>query len=121
MSKVSEPAPLRDRTSLAAVLCLLFDLNRSEGQILGQLLQYDYSTGDELRAAASNTDQPTTIGTLRVSLSGLRRKLKSHDIQITTIPTLGYGLEPRARDRVYRHIARHRRTSERANLEMYAE
>jgi hypothetical protein len=121
MSKVSEPAPLRDRTALAAVLCLLFDLTRSEGQMLAQLLLYDYSTADELRAAASSTNQPTTTGTLRVSLSSLRKKLKHYDIHITTIPTLGYGLETRARDRISRHMARHQRTSERANLEMYAE
>jgi hypothetical protein len=111
----------RSETAIAAVLCLLFDLSHNEGRMLGQLLLHDYCTADELRMAAAHGGQPITIGTLRVSLSSLRRKLRLHDIQVTTIAKLGYGLEPRARDRIYRHMARHRRTSERANLEMYAE
>jgi hypothetical protein len=97
----------RSETAIAAVLCLLFELSHSEGRMLGQLLLHDYCTADGLRMAAAYGGQPITTGTMRVSLSSLRRKLRLHDIQVTTIAKLGYGLETRARERIYKHLAKH--------------
>src|SRR5262245_33628347 len=59
----------RDEASLAAVLCLLFELKHSEGRMLGRLLTHDYSTKEELGAAASHDDQPIATGTIGVFVS----------------------------------------------------
>jgi DNA-binding response OmpR family regulator len=97
----------RDEASLAAVLCLTFELRHSESRMLGQLLMHDYSTKEELRAAASHDDQTIALNTTDVFISSLRKKLARHDIRISTIPTLGYGLDGTARDKIRRRLARY--------------
>jgi hypothetical protein len=97
----------RSETALVAVLCLLFDLSRSEGGMLGQLLLHDCCDSDGLRMAGGCDGQPLTIGTMRVILTSLRRKLKHYDVQITCVAKVGYGLAVRDRKRIYAHLTEH--------------
>jgi hypothetical protein len=101
------PSPPRDEASLAAVLCLLFDLGHSEGRILARMLAYDISSKAELRLAASHNGRMLTINTTGVLISTLRKKLAAHDIRVTTISSLGYGLERDARDKIHKRLAKH--------------
>jgi hypothetical protein len=101
------PPQLRDEASLAAVLCLLFDLGHSEGRILVRMLAYDYSSKPELRLAASHSGRMLTINTTGVLISSLRKKLAAHDIRITTVSSLGYGLDRDARDKIHQRLARY--------------
>jgi hypothetical protein len=101
------PAPPRDEASLAAVLCLLFDLGHSEGRILARMLAYDTSSKAELRLAASHNHRMLSINTTGVLISTLRKKLRAHDIKVTTISSLGYGLDRTARDKIHKHLARY--------------
>jgi len=100
-------SPLRDRdeASLAAALCLLFELKHSEGRMLARLLTRECITKEELRAAASHDDQPIAVGSIGVFLSTLRAKLRPHNIQITTISRMGYGLRKESRGEIYRRLA----------------
>jgi DNA-binding response OmpR family regulator len=97
----------RSETALSAVLCILFELSQSEGRILGRLLLNDYCSADGLCRAAGHDGQPITTGTLRVTFNSLRRKLRLHDIGISTVQSLGYGLRVRGRERIYSHLVRH--------------
>lgn len=105
------PAPIRptppvhdkDAASVAA-LCRLFGLNHREGRILTQLLAYECCSAEELRTSASNY-QLITLGSFRVYLSMLRKKLKARGIQISNIPRLGYGLEGNAHERIRKQLA----------------
>ena len=102
--------PLRERNEVSlAALCLIFKVKRSEAQMLVKLLSQDCSTTEELRAAASHAGKTITSGTTHIFLSGLRKRLAPFDIQISTIPTLGYGLDGKARDKIHELLTEHDR------------
>jgi hypothetical protein len=101
--------PLRDRdeAALAAVLRLLFELQGSEGHILAKLTTCDYVTPEELQITA-NRDKPIfTRSTVTVLICGLRKKLAIHNIGITTLTGLGYGLRRGSREKICRRLARY--------------
>src|SRR5262245_39442143 len=53
--RAATPAPLqRDQVVLAAALCLVFGLQRREGEILAELTTHDYRTKEELHRAATH-------------------------------------------------------------------
>jgi hypothetical protein len=97
-SEASTPSP-RDRseTELAVVLCLVFNLRRSEGRILAKLLANDCVSQEDLH----DRDNPTVaISTMSAAICVLRKKLRLHDIDITTVVGLGYGLGQESRDKI---------------------
>ena len=103
----------RDETSLAAVLCLTFDLRLTEARMFMQLLSNDYTTIEALRTSA---DKKITLDSTRVFLCSLRAKLKLHNVEITTVYGVGYGLDTNSRANIRKAIARYdaegvRRTS----------
>jgi biotin operon repressor len=99
------PPPHDARASHVAALCRLFGLNHREGRILAQLLAYEHSSVEELRAAASDYE-PIPLGSFRVYLSTLRKKLKTCGIQISSVRKLGYALERNARERIRKLLAK---------------
>jgi hypothetical protein len=104
------PPPHHDRGEVSlAALCLAFKLKRSEGQMLVRLLTHSCSTIEELRIAAAHTNKIITIGTTRIFLSALRKKLSAHNIQISTISMLGYGLDGKARSKIEKMLVEHDR------------
>jgi hypothetical protein len=103
------PLALRDENSLVAALCLIFKLRLNEGRMLAGLMSRDYCTKEELRTAAAYANKTITTGTTHIFLSGLRKRLAPFDIQISTIPTLGYGLDGKARDKLRKMLVEHDR------------
>jgi len=103
------PPPLRDRdeASLAAALCLSFKLGRSEGQMLAKLMTCDYATQKDLHVAASRNNQKVALSSVRVLVCVLRKKLAVHNIEITALWKLGYGLCKEAREKIYRQLAKY--------------
>jgi hypothetical protein len=101
--------PLRDRdaASLAVVLCLLFNLRRSESQILMKLATQDYATIKELHAAANHDEQTVAASSMTVLISGLRKKLAPHGLEITTLRGFGYGLRKESREKICRRLAKY--------------
>jgi len=93
------PARNRNETSLAAALCLLLELGRSEGLMLAKLMTCDYATPEELHIAANRTITPSSMSTL---ICELRKKLAIYSIEITTLYKLGYGLRKGSREKIYR-------------------
>ena len=75
--------------------------------MLVRLLAQDYSTREELIAAASPDDRMIATGTLNAFLSSMRKKLAIHGIGISTIPTMGYGLDGKARDKLRKVLIEH--------------
>jgi hypothetical protein len=96
----------RDETSLLAVLCLAFELRLTEARVLLQLMTSDYTTITELRTAAS-TDKNITLDSTRVFLCSLRAKLKLHNVLVTTVSKLGYGLDTKSRANIRRGIEKY--------------
>ena len=104
------PSTTRDEARLAGALCLIFKLKASEGRMLAQLLTRDYSTKEELIAAASlDETRMIATGTLNAFLSSMRKRLARFGIEISTIPTMGYGLDGAARDKIHELLAEHDR------------
>jgi hypothetical protein len=108
------PAPgtapsLHDKdAALAAALCQTFALSHGESRLLGRLLVYEFSTQEELRTAVSrSTNQPIAHGSLQVFVSSLRKKLRPHNVTITTVPRSGYAIDKKSRDRIYEQLAQH--------------
>jgi hypothetical protein len=99
------PAPPcdRDEASLTSALCMAFDLKLNEGRLLTQLLLHNHCTATNLHAAV-----PTlTLGSAKVFLSMLRRKLAKHDIWVNTVHKLGYGLRTEARAKIFKELAKY--------------
>jgi hypothetical protein len=106
-AKITPPPPpprKRDEMALIAVLCLLFELRRGEGLMLAKLMACDYCTQAELHNAA-NCDKTIAPSTMNVLICKLRKKLAVHNIEITTLYKLGYGLRRAAREKICRRIA----------------
>jgi hypothetical protein len=101
--------PLRDRdkASLAAALCLLFELSRSEGQMLAKLMLCDYCTQEELHIAANHDNQKVALSSVRVLICMMRKKLATYHGEITALHKLGYGLRKGSREKIYRLLAKH--------------
>jgi len=96
----------KDKNSLVAALCLTLKLKLNEGRMLVELMSHDYCTKEKLQAAASDDDGcAITVDTMRVFLSSMRKKLAVHDIRISTIPSMGYGLDGTARDKLRKMLA----------------
>jgi len=99
--------PLRDRNeaSLAAALSLAFELGYNEGRILAKLMASDFGTLKDLHAAANRNNEKLALDTLRVLISRLRKKLAAHEIEITVLFRLGYGLRKQAREKICQRLA----------------
>jgi hypothetical protein len=95
----------RDEAALAVALSLALELSRSEGQMLSRMLARDCSTETELHIAANCRNEEVSLRTMRVLLSRLRKRLTDHDIEITRLRGLGYGLGKPAREKIYRRLA----------------
>jgi hypothetical protein len=105
----SAAPPLRNRSeaSFAATLCLLFKLAPGEGQVLAKLVTHDHCTKDELRTIAGHNNQVIALKSLTVIVYTLRVKLKPHGIKVTMLYRLGYGLDKKARDKIYKLLTEH--------------
>jgi DNA-binding response OmpR family regulator len=97
----------RDETSFVASLCLIFKLTRTEGKMLAWLLAHDYSTREELRAAASHDGQTIAASSTSVLLNTLRGKLKAHNVLVTTVNGLGYGIDAKSRSKIRKEVAKY--------------
>jgi len=103
--QAATPTPLqRDRVVLAAALCLVFGLQRREGEILAELTTHDYRTKEELHRAATYGSRAITPGTTATTISTLRKKLIIHGIEITNVSGLGYGLRKTSREKIARRL-----------------
>ena len=98
---------MRDRDEQVAALCMTFKLTHSEGRMLAMLLANDFTTVEELRAAAAAPDKKLAYSTMRVFLCGLRAKLKLHNIKINTIVKLGYGIDATSRAKIHKGLAKY--------------
>jgi DNA-binding winged helix-turn-helix (wHTH) protein len=101
------PLRERDEASLAAVLCLLFNLRRSEGQVLMLMSTQDFVSKEEIHAAASQNEQTIAEATVSVLISGLRKKLIVYGIEISTLRGFGYGLRKESRVKICRRLAKY--------------
>jgi len=95
----------RSGAALATALCLLFALSRSEAQMLAKLMAVDYCTEDELLVAANCGGQKIRPSSLRVIVSGLRKKLEPYSVEIIKLRKLGYGLSGGSRENVCQQLA----------------
>jgi hypothetical protein len=86
---------------------LVLGLRRSEAQVLARLLTHDCNTVEELHAAANHNNQTVAPATMSALICVLRRKLDAHDITITTIRNLGYGLPTKSRERLRKLLAKY--------------
>src|SRR4051812_20187483 len=107
MQNVTAPLRERDEASLAAVLCLLFNLRRSEGEVLMKMATQDFATKKEIHAAASQNDQTIAESTVSVMISVLRKKLSVHNVEITTLRGFGYALRKESRGKICRRLAKY--------------
>jgi DNA-binding winged helix-turn-helix (wHTH) protein len=106
------PAPTipqrdRDEASLTAVLCLLFNLRRSEGQVLMLMATQDYVSKEEIFAAATQNEQTIAKSTVSVLIHALRKKLLLHGIEISTLRGFGYGLRKESRKKICTRLAKY--------------
>ena len=99
-----QPARGRDEAELAGALCVIFGLARTEGLVLAQLLNNDYRSPAQLHGAAG---QPMTLGTVRVIICVLRRKLAEHGVEIVNVWALGYGLRKEDRAKLRQLLTEH--------------
>jgi hypothetical protein len=102
--------PLRSKIEapLVATCCLLFGLTHAESRALVTLTRHAHVSREALHAAISRDGKPVSgIKIVDVIICSLRKKLKPHNIWITTLSKSGYALDRAARDRVYRQIAGH--------------
>lgn len=102
-------APLRERdeASLAAVLCLLFNLRRTEAQVLMLMSTQDFVSKEEIFAAATQNDKTIAKSTVSVMISVLRKKLGIHNIEISTLRGFGYGLRKESREKICRRLVKY--------------
>ena len=97
----------RDEASLAAVLCLLFNLRRSEGQVLMKMATQDYVAKKEIHAAAAQDERTIAESSVSVVISGMRKKLAIYGIEISTLRGFGYGLRRESRGKICRRLAKY--------------
>lgn len=80
-------------TSLAAAL----GLNHTEGQIVMRLITQSCLSREQICAIASRAHQPIKIGSVNALITGVRKKLRGHRVEISTLN--GFGFELRKADR----------------------
>ena len=99
--------PLRSNSELSLVVtfCVLFELTRAEGRALVRLVKYDHATRQEIHIAIADGEPATGANIVDVVIGRLRRKLKSHDIEIATIYGLDFRLAADSRERIWRLLA----------------
>jgi DNA-binding winged helix-turn-helix (wHTH) protein len=107
MQEVPLPQRDRDETALAAALCLMFGLRRSEGQVLMKMATADFVSKEEIFAAATQNDKTIAKSTVSVLISGLRKKLIVYNIEITTLRGFGYALRNESRGKICRRLAKY--------------
>ena len=100
-------APMRDGDEQVAVLCMAFDLRHTEGRMLAMLLANDFTTVEQLRGTAADPDKKLAYSSMRVFLCSLREKLEPHNIKISTIVKLGYGIDAASRAKIIKEIAKY--------------
>jgi hypothetical protein len=102
-------APLRERdeASLAAVLCLLFGLRRTEGQVLMKMASQDFVSKEEIYTVAAQSDQAIAKSTVSVMVCVLRRKLSVYGIEIVTLRGFGFALRKESRGKICRRLAKY--------------
>ena len=106
-TQATPPQRDRDEKALAAVLCLLFGLRRSEGQVLMKMATQDYVAKKEIHAAAAQDERTIAESSVSVVISGMRKKLIVHNIEISTLRGFGYALRKESRDRICRRLAKY--------------
>jgi len=82
---------------------LLFGLRFHEAQILLRLMAHSVCTHDQLHAIAPRSAGGTS--TLSVTLHTMRKKLKVHGIGITNIKKIGFTIDTKTRDKIYKLLA----------------
>jgi len=102
-------APLRERdeVGLAATLCLLFNLRRSEGCGLMKMGTQDFVSKEEIYTVAAQSDQAIAKSTVSVTISVLRKKLAAHGIKIVTLRGFGFALRKESRGKICRRLAKY--------------
>jgi DNA-binding winged helix-turn-helix (wHTH) protein len=85
----------------------MFNLRRAEGQVLMLMSTQDYVSKQEIHAAASQNDQTIAEATVSVLISGLRKKLAVHNIEISTLRGFGYGLRKESRKKICGRLAKY--------------
>jgi DNA-binding response OmpR family regulator len=104
---VSALPPLRtdrDAAALTATFAVILRLNNAQGRMLTEMMLRDCCSREELRAVAAPRDTSSTVD---VVISQLRKKLKPFNIKIITVHKIGYALDKKAREKVYRLITQH--------------
>jgi DNA-binding winged helix-turn-helix (wHTH) protein len=107
MQTTTPPLRDRDEAALAAALCLMFGLRRSEGQVLMLMSTQDFVSKKEIHAAASRDDQTIAESSVSVLISGLRKKLIVYNIEISTLRGFGYALRKESRGKIYRRLVKY--------------
>jgi hypothetical protein len=107
-------APLlrnKDKASLAATLCMMLGLTRTQGYVLLGLTTEGYVTVKEICTIAAQNDQILNASTrsVRVFVYNLRKKLTKHSVKILTIHRFGYGLPKEGREKICRMLAAYNR------------
>lgn len=108
----SDPRPVpampmhRDEAALAAIFALLFRLTTRERRVLVHLATHEVSSKEQLLAAAACNTKTSALG---VTIHKLRKRLKTHGIELTTLHGLGYGFNEPARARICDLVARYDR------------
>jgi hypothetical protein len=93
--------PLRanEVENLLGAFCALFNLTPAESRLVGALLVRADCTKDALHVAmAENGDPTSAIKTVDVVVCKVRKKLRKHGIEITTVWNRGYMITPKYKD-----------------------
>jgi DNA-binding winged helix-turn-helix (wHTH) protein len=106
-TSATPPPRHRDEVSLAATLCLMFKLRRSEGQVLMKMATQDFVSKDEIFTAAAQSDQTIADSTVSVLISVLRKKLLPRGIEIITLRGFGYGLRKESRKKICQQLSKY--------------
>jgi hypothetical protein len=104
-TSATPPLRNRDEAALTVALCLLFDLARTEGRILANLVTREVATQAELRAAINQDRPKVAISSMKIFVYKLRKKLAGHDIAIRTVHRVGYGLRKDSREKILQQLA----------------
>jgi hypothetical protein len=91
----------RSEASLATTFCLLFKLAPIEGRVLARLVTRDHCTKNYLR---TNTGH-ASLNSLIVNICALRKKMKLHNVEITTRYRRGYGVDAKSRNEICKLLA----------------
>jgi DNA-binding response OmpR family regulator len=88
-----------DKASLPAVLRSVLGLNDTETQILLRLMTWERIAREQICALATCGHQSIKLSSVNGIVSGLRKKLSAHGVEITTNRDFGFELPRKARRR----------------------